>query len=139
MRAAISLEVAYQRVTDEERERSFVMTDARLEDNPIVFVNNAFVRLTGYSREEILGRNCRFLQGKDAKPETVAALHEAIEQGMTITVDILNYRKNGTTFWNRLRVRPAFSENGEIEHFVGIQNPIELSDVRTEPLLGMQD
>jgi len=122
------LEEAYKRITVEER--SFLITDPRLNDNPIVFANEAFIRLTGYCREEVLGRNCRFLQGKDTSPETVRALHEAIERGRAITMDILNYKKDGTAFWNRLSIRPFFSERGELEHFVGIQNPIEPSDVR---------
>jgi PAS domain S-box-containing protein len=133
------LEKAYERITQEEQERSFLFTDARLDDNPIILVNSAFIRLTGYSREEVLGRNCRFLQGKDTNPDTVQALHEAIEQGEAITADILNYKKDGTPFWNRLRIRPIFSESGEIESFVGVQNPIDPSEVRIEPLHGIQD
>ena len=139
MISKMSLEEAYQRITDEERERSVLITDPRMDDNPIVFANNAFTRLTGYSREELLGRNCRFLQGKDTNPKAVQALHEAIERGAAVTVDILNYRKNGTPFWNRLRIRPIFSGTGEIENFVGIQNPIDPSEVRTEPLREIQD
>jgi PAS domain S-box-containing protein len=135
----MSLEEAYQRITDEERERSLLITDPRLDDNPIVFANDAFIRLTGYSREEVLGRNCRFLQGKDTNPESVRALHEAIERGEAITVDILNYKKDGTPFWNRLRIRPIFSESGEIESFVGLQNPINPSERRTEPIRGIQE
>jgi len=133
------LEEAYERVTDEERERSFLFTDARLDDNPIVLVNNAFIRLTGYGREEVLGRNCRFLQGNDTNPVAVRALHEAIERGEAITVDILNYKKDGTPFWNRLRIRPIFSGGGEIENFVGVQNPIHPSEMRAEPLPGIQN
>ena len=126
-------------MTDQERELSAVITDPRLEGNPIVFANNAFIRLTGYSRDEILGRNCRFLQGEDTNPETVRALHEAIERGDAITVDILNYKKDGTPFWNRLRIRPMLSESGEIENFVGVQNPIDASERRTELNSRIQD
>ena len=78
--AALTLAEAHSLVTDEERERSFLLTDATAEDNPIVFANEAFLRLTGYWRHEVLGRNCRFLQGKDTDPAAVAALHEAIER-----------------------------------------------------------
>lgn len=139
MVSMMSLREAHQRITDEERERSVLITDCRLGDNSIVFANNAFVRLTGYSRDEIFGRNCRFLQGKDTNPETVHALREAIERGHATTVDILNYRKDGAPFWNRLRIRPIYSESGEIESFVGVQNAIDLSEVRPEPLRGIRD
>jgi len=132
----LSLEEAYRRMTDEERELSAVITDPRLEDNPIVFANDAFVRLTGYGRKEILGRNCRFLQGNDTNPETVRALHDAIGQGRAITVDLLNYKKDGTPFWNRLRIRPMFAKGGEIENFVGLQNPIDASERSTGPIRG---
>jgi len=135
----ISLEEAYQRITDEERERSLLITDPRLDDNQIVFVSDAFIRLTGYSREEILGRNCRFLQGKDTNPKAVRALHEAIKRRDAITIDILNYTKDGTPFWNRLRIRPLFSGSGEIESFVGIQNPIDPSDARSKSACGFRD
>ena len=130
---------AYRRIIDEEREASAIITDPRLEDNPIVFANDAFVRLTGYDRDEILWRNCRFLQGKDTNPETVRALREAIERGDAINVGILNFRKDGTPFWNRLRIRPMLSEGGEIENFMGLQNPIDASERRTEPVRGIQD
>jgi len=139
MAARKSLEDAYRRITEEERERSFLITDPRLDDNPIVFANDAFIRLTGYGREEVLGRNCRFLQGKDTDPEAVRALREAIERGAEITADILNYKKDGTPFWNRLRIRPLFSESGEIEYFVGLQNPVDRSEARAEPSPGIRD
>jgi PAS domain S-box-containing protein len=135
----MSLEEAYQRTTNEERERSFVITDPRLEDNPIVFTNDAFRSLTGYNSDEVLGRNCRFLQGKDTDPETVRALHEAIARSEEMTIDILNYAKDGSSFWNRLRIRPNFSESGAIEYFLGLQNPIDPSEVRNGPLRGFHD
>lgn len=129
----LSLAEAYRRITDEERERSCLVTDPRRSDNPIVFANDAFVRLTGYDRDEVLGRNCRFLQGKDSDPRAARALREAIEREEAITVDILNYKKDGTSFWNRLRIRPVCAESGEIESFVGILNAIDPGDVRSEP------
>lgn len=134
----MSLEQVLQRIGDEERERSFLITDPSDNDNPIVFANDAFLRLTGYSREEVLGRNCRFLQGKDTDSKAVQAIRTAIEQRDAITVDILNYKKDGTPFWNRLRIRPIVS-GGSVDSFVGVQNPILPSEVRAEPLPGIQE
>lgn len=127
---------AYQVVTDEERERSFLITDPRLEDNPIVFANGAFCRLTGYSRDEVVGRNCRFLQGIDTDADTVRAIREAVALGEGIAADILNYTKDGAAFWNRLRIRPTRSANGEIDGFVGLQNPVDPSEARGEHGIG---
>lgn len=135
----ISLEEAYRRITDEERQRSLVITDPHLDDNPIVFVSDAFVRQTGYAREEALGRNCRFLQGPDTDPAAVRAIHEAIARAETITVDILNYRRDGSPFWNRLRIRPRFLDCGAVENFVGVQNRIEAADARTGPMPGIRE
>ena len=84
-----------------------VISDPRLPDNPIVFVNDAFCRLCGYAREEILGRNCRFLQGAETDPDAVALIRSAIKATQTIKIDILNYRKTGETFWNRLLMAPV--------------------------------
>lgn len=135
----MSLEEAHQRIRDGERERSLLISDPRLDDNQIVFASDAFTRLTGYSREEVVGRNCRFLQGKDTNPNTVRALRGAIERREAITVDILNYKKDGTPFWNRLRLQPLFSGCGEIENFVGIQNFADPSDVRSKSACGFRD
>ena len=133
------LHEAYERISDEERRRSLLSTDLRQEDNPIIQANDAFIHLTGYSRKEVLERNCRFLQGKDTDQETVDALRKAIERRDELTVDILNYKKDGTPFWNRLRIRPILSGSSEIKYYVGIQNPIDPSVVRTKPLPGMWD
>lgn len=82
-----------------------VITNPRLPDNPIVFANEAFQKLTGYSKEEILGRNCRFLQGPDTSKAAVTRVREAIARGEAIDVDLLNYRKDGAPFWNALYLR----------------------------------
>jgi PAS domain S-box-containing protein len=101
-----------------------IITDAGQAGNPIIYVNPAFERLTGYSAEEAAGRNCRFLQGKDTDPETVAQLHEAIEQKADVNVTIKNYRKDGTPFWNDLTIAPVPDENGRVTHFVGLQTDV---------------
>ena len=98
-----------------------VITDPRKPDNPIVFVNKAFQTLTGYDREEIIGRNCRFLQGPDTDRATVKTLREAIEAGQDIQVDLLNYRKDGSTFWNALFLSPVRNADGEIDFFFASQ------------------
>jgi len=97
-----------------------LITDPRQPDNPIVFVNNAFGRLTGYSREETLGHNCRFLQGPGTNAEDVARVRDAIERRVPIEIDLLNYRRDGSTFWNRLLISPVF-DDGELTFFFASQ------------------
>lgn len=97
-----------------------VVTDPNQHDNPIVFCNDAFVALTGYPREEILGRNCRFLQGPATRDEDVEKVRAATAAHRAVEVDLLNYRKDGTTFWNALLVSPVFSE-GELTYFFASQ------------------
>ena len=75
---------------------SMIVSDARLPDNPIIFANEAFGHLTGYEPQEVIGRNCRFLQGRDTDPETVAKIAAALREGREIETDILNYRKDGS-------------------------------------------
>ena len=100
---------------------SFTISDPRLPDNPLVFVNPAFERSTGYSREEAQGRNCRFLQGPDTNPADVQRIREAIEAEQHITITLLNYRKDGTAFWNELSLSPVYDAAGGLTHYVGIQ------------------
>ncbi|WP_084046031.1 GGDEF domain-containing protein [Deinococcus hopiensis] len=90
-------------------------------DRPIMYCNRAFERLTGYPSNEILGRNCRFLQGEDTDPETRTRLRQAVDAGEEVDVVILNYRKNGTPFWNALNLAPLHDSQGHVTHFVGIQ------------------
>lgn len=98
-----------------------VVTDPNRADNPIVFANQAFQDLTGYTREEIIGRNCRFLQGPNTDRQQVARLREAIAEGEAIDVDLLNYRKDGTTFWNALYLSPVRDDAGQILYFFASQ------------------
>ena len=98
-----------------------VITDPRQADNPIVFANEAFQHLTGYEREEIIGRNCRFLQGADTDRETVARLRAGIEAQEPVTVDLLNYRKDGSRFWNALYVSPVRADDGEVVFYFASQ------------------
>ncbi len=101
-----------------------IITDPLQPDNPIIYVSPGFERLTGYSASEILGRNCRFLQGPDTDPDTRKRVREAVAVGQPVSVELLNYRKDGTPFWNRLSISPVRDENGKLAHFVGVQNDV---------------
>ncbi len=101
-----------------------LITDPRQDDNPIVFVNGAFVDLTGYPEEQILGRNCRFLQGPDTDRATVAELHRAVEEQRAVAVDIVNYKADGTPFWNALFFGPIFDQEGQLLYFFASQMDI---------------
>ena len=97
------------------------LTDPNQPDDPIVFCNEAFQQLTGYRSEEILGRNCRFLQGPDTDQEQVAKIRDAIRDESVAVVEILNYRKDGSRFWNTLHLGPIYDENGKLKYFFGSQ------------------
>ena len=98
-----------------------VITNPHEADNPIVFANDAFCRLTGYAREEILGRNCRFLQGPESDPATVDRIRAAIKAQEPIEVDIRNHAKDGRPFWNRLLIAPVHDANGDLAYFFANQ------------------
>jgi PAS domain S-box-containing protein len=108
----------------EEAEKSVVITDPHLPDNPMIFVSDEFERQTGYSQEEAIGRNCRMLQGPGTDRDAVRAIRYALLAETSFIIDLLNYRKDGTPFLNRLRIRPLFDETGELRYFVGAQNPL---------------
>jgi PAS domain S-box-containing protein len=105
-------------------QRHFLITDPTAEDNPIVFASAGFYQLTGYSPQEILGRNCRFLQGRDTDPEAVAYMRHFISRGQDVAVVLLNYRRDGTPFYNELFVAPLKGADGAVIHFVGVQSNI---------------
>ncbi|KMO18757.1 PAS domain-containing protein [Methylobacterium platani] len=107
-----------------------LITDPHQADNPIVFVNDAFSKLTGYARDEILGRNCRFLQGPDTDRDDVARIRDAVERRVSIEVDLINYKKNGETFWNRLLVSPVFDDDGQLTYFFASQFDVTLERER---------
>jgi PAS domain S-box-containing protein len=98
-----------------------VVTDPRQADNPIVFINGAFLDLTGYTSDEVLGRNCRFLQGPDTDRSTVEELRTALADHRAVAVDILNYKKDGTRFWNGLFIGPVFDKDGVLLYFFASQ------------------
>jgi PAS domain S-box-containing protein len=100
---------------------AMLITDPRQIDNPIVFANNAFLQLSGYKRDEVMGRNCRFLQGPATDPQTVDRIRQALTNRLDINVDILNYRRDGSSFWNALYISPVSNEAGELQFFFASQ------------------
>ena len=98
-----------------------LITDPHRPDNPIVFVNAAFSTLTGYAHDEIIGRNCRFLQGSETNRADIARIRSAIERRVSIEIELLNHKKNGEVFWNRLLISPVFDRDGELTYFFASQ------------------
>jgi len=101
------------------------VSNPRLADNPIIACNQAFVDLTGYSPDEIIGRNCRFLGGAGTEADLSAQLRAGIAARVPVMVEILNYKKDGTPFRNAVMIAPIFDAEGELEYFLGSQ--VELS------------
>lgn len=124
---------------------SMVLTNPNLEDNPIVYVNQAFTRTTGYARSASIGRNCRFLQGEDTDKAAVDILRSGIEAEQNVSVDILNYKANGAPFMNRLIVSPIMDLKGKTQYFVGIQKELRNgerdlnAEMVNEQLMEVQD
>nr|AML76830.1 putative LOV domain-containing protein [Sinningia tuberosa] len=116
MRKGIDLATTLERI-----EKNFVITDPRLPDNPIIFASDSFLELTEYSREEILGRNCRFLQGPETDPSTVKKIRQAIDNQTEVTVQLINYTKTGKKFWNLFHLQPMRDQKGEVQYFIGVQ------------------
>lgn len=108
----------------DEVEMSVVFSDPALPDNPMIFVSDEFEKQTGYSPEEALGRNCRFMQGPDTNPHAIEAIRQGLKAETRFTIDILNYRKDGSPFLNRLRIRPIYDGDGRLMFFAGAQNPV---------------
>lgn len=102
-------------------ELSFTISDPSRTDDPIIWVNPAFERVTGYTSEDALGRNCRFLQGTGTDPAAVERIRSALREGRTVADTLLNYRKDGTPFWNQVVISPVLDAEGRITHHVGIQ------------------
>ncbi|WP_435115955.1 PAS domain-containing protein [Halolamina sp. C58] len=114
------------------------IVDVRADDQPLIYANAGFTRITGYPLGEVLGRNCRFLQGENTDESTVDTIRAAIDAGEPESVEILNYRKDGTPFWNRLDIVPIRDEAGELTHYLGLQRDIT-DRVRNEQRLAVLD
>lgn len=102
-------------------QQNFVVTDPSLPDNPIVYATQGFLNLTGYTLDQVLGRNCRFLQGPETDPKAVEKIRTAIEEGSDMSVCLLNYRVDGTTFWNQFFIAALRDAGGNITNYVGVQ------------------
>jgi len=98
-----------------------ILTDPNRDDNPIVFANKAFLDLTGYEEEEILGRNCRFLQGAQTDRNAVSELRDAVQSKSAIALELLNYRRDGTPFWNAVFIGPVYDTDGHLRYFFASQ------------------
>jgi PAS domain S-box-containing protein len=98
-----------------------LISDARQTDNPIIFVNPYFEKLTGYSKEEVLGRNCLFLQGNDTTQTNLKKVRQAITKRRACTEVLRNYRKDGSLFYNELTLSPVYDADHKVTHFLGIQ------------------
>lgn len=105
-------------------QHGMVITDPTLPDNPVVDINPAFTTLTGYAREDVIGRSCRFLQGPDTDPDVIRRLGKAIAQGRDTVETLLNYRRDGTPFWNMLSLAAVRDASGALTHFVGVLNDV---------------
>ncbi|QDH10650.1 PAS domain-containing protein [Nocardioides dongxiaopingii] len=103
---------------------SFTLADATDPDLPLVWVNPAFTATTGYTLEESVGRNCRFLQGAGTDPADVDRIRRAVRAGEDVTCTVLNYRKDGTAYWNQVHISPVHGPEGALTHFVGIQTDV---------------
>ncbi len=101
-----------------------VVSDPRQPDNPIVLANHAFLEMSGYSKEEVLGRNCRFLQGPETSPQVVAELRRGIAEEHDVEVELLNYRKDGSSFWNNLFISPVHDDDGSLLYYFASQKDV---------------
>ncbi|WP_117154052.1 STAS domain-containing protein [Paraliobacillus quinghaiensis] len=101
-----------------------LITDPSLPDNPIIYANQGFTNMTGYEKDEIIGQNCRFLQGEDTSKSSIDKIRAALGQEESITLELYNYKKNGTGFWNELSIDSMWIEEEQKTYFVGVQKDI---------------
>lgn len=118
------LELTLRNSAIESSSTGITIADATQPDLPLIYVNKAFTEVTGYSAEESLGRNCRFLQGEDRDQPGVSTIRQALQQGRGCDVQLRNYRKDGTLFWNELRLAPIHNTDGQLTHYVGLSTDI---------------
>jgi len=97
------------------------LADPDLEDMPLVYVNKAFLKMTGYTMEEVVGKNCRFMQGEDREQKERYKMQEAIKNKQSIEITFRNYRKNGELFFNHLEMSPLFDSSGKLLYYLGVQ------------------
>lgn len=109
------------------------LSDPDQDDNPIVYCNKAFEKITGYSKEETVGRNCRFLHEQAKDQEELQPIRDAIKNVKPVEVTLKNFRKNGELFYNRLSITPLFDTEGHLIYFLGVQYDV------TEQILAQQE
>lgn len=107
---------------------ALVLTNPNLDGNPIIYANRAFEQITGYAAAVTIGRNCRFLQGEETDPEQVRQIGEALRKREDVSVEILNYRADGSKFMNHLTITPLFDQAGELQCFLGVQRDVSAND-----------
>jgi PAS domain S-box-containing protein len=112
----------------QQSQHSFVITDPSLQDNPIIFASNDFLSLTGYAREEVLGRNCRFLQGTETSQDKVAQIRKGLANGEDLSVTMINYTSDGTPFWNQLFIAALRDSSNNIVNFIGVVTKVASPD-----------
>ena len=134
---AIGTDTLFRQAMEQTR-MAISIVDACAPDMPIIYTNRAFTELTGYDREEVVGRNCRFLQGAETDPAAVAAIRAAIEAERVEVIELLNYRRDGLAFWNSLHIGPVYDEAGRLTHYYGSQ--WDVTDiVEDRRRMGLQD
>ncbi len=101
--------------------RGILITDCQQADDPIIYVNKYFLEMSGYDESEILGKNCRFMQGKETDTESLKKLAIAMERRESVTVKMINYRKNGEQFINEFTISPVKNKNGDVTHCIGLE------------------
>jgi len=114
-------------------QQNFVLSDPSLPDNPIVYASDGFCRLSGYKRQDILGRNCRFLQGPGTDQAAVDVIRKGVAEGRDISVCLLNYRADGSPFWNQFFLGALKDVDGQVVNYVGVQcavNTIPISEMK---------
>jgi PAS domain S-box-containing protein len=141
---AIQNDITERKRREEELERrtraideapvGITISDPERDDNPLIYANDAFVDITGYPRSEALGRNCRFLQGENTDPRQVARLRQAIDAQEPISIELQNYRKDGSAFWNHLEIAPVEDDAGEVRNYIGFQQDVTARRERQQQL-----
>lgn len=116
--------------------QGITLADCSSPDMPLIYINHAFEELTGYSAKEVIGKNCRFLQGKATEPESVDTIRKAIKSGKSCSVELMNYKKDGTPFMNRLLISPIRDDLGNVTHYAGVQTDISEIKAIEETLAG---
>lgn len=117
-------ELHLQQMAIQAAKNGITITNSTESDCPIIYANPGFLEMTGYDSEDVIGQNCRFLQGEDTDPKTRARVQKSVADGKPCRVTIKNYRKDGTPFWNDLTITPVFNQDGQLTNFVGVQTDV---------------